>query len=355
MQPREILTATTVTSATGVLEPKVGPGAVPAADVARAEPPTCVTLPGAPTSVRRTSVVRALIETTKPRITRLVTITSVVGFAMVAIGRRWTFDDLAVATLGSVTGTALSAAGANAINQWMERRRDALMPRTARRPLPRGDVTAGMVLGTGLGLGAAGVGLLWALCGVVPALVALACIVVYVLAYTPLKPMSPIATFVGAIPGALPPLIGSSAASTATGMQSLLEPAGLALFAIMFIWQIPHFLAIAWMYREDYAKGGYRVLPVLPDGGRRTARAVVLWTLLLIPATLAPAYFLPDRLGLAYVTVAALTGLGFGWLALRLAIERTRGAAKRVFFASIIHLPVLLVAMVSETLIRAVI
>jgi heme o synthase len=344
------------TAATGLLEPRGV--VVPGADAVVADQQTCVSLPLSDVAAHaapahQTSVVRALIETTKPRITRLVTITSVVGFVMAALGRRWAVEELILVVLGAVAGTAFSAAGANAINQWMERRRDALMPRTAKRPLPRGDVSPRAVLATGITLGVLGVGLLWALCGVVPALVALTCIVVYVLAYTPLKTMSPMATFVGAIPGALPPLIGWSAASSAPGFASLLEPAGLSLFAIMFIWQIPHFLAIAWMYQDDYAKGGYRVLPLLAKGGPRTARTVALWTLLLIPATLAPAWFMPDRLGAAYIAIAAVTGVAFGWLAMRLVVLRTRPAARRVFFASIIHLPLLLAAMVGEALIRA--
>ncbi|MCC6678879.1 MAG: protoheme IX farnesyltransferase [Phycisphaerales bacterium] len=323
--------------------------------VAIAAQPTCVTLPAELIAPAQTGLFRALVETTKPRITRLVTITSIVGFVMAAIARTWTFESLATLAVAAIAGTALSAAGANALNQWMERRRDALMRRTAGRPLPRGNVAPAAVLATGIGLGIAGVSLLLAFCGPVPALVSLACILVYVLAYTPLKPISPIATFVGAIPGALPPLIGWSAASAAPGFAPLLEPAGLSLFAIMFIWQIPHFLAIAWMYQDDYAKGGFRVLPLLPNGGPRTARTVALWTLLLVPATLAPAWFMPDRLGWAYLTIAGVSGVAFAWLAARLVIHRTRPAARRVFFASIIHLPLLLVAMVGEALIRAVI
>lgn len=318
-------------------------------------PTTCITLPGQLAGPVHTSTFRALVETTKPRITRLVTITSIVGFAMAAVARAWTFEQLATIAAGAMVGTALSAAGANAINQWMERRRDSLMRRTAGRPLPRGNVEPRAVLATGVTLGVAGVALLLALCGPVPALLSLACILVYVLAYTPLKPISPVATFVGAIPGALPPLIGWSAASSAPGAAALLEPGGLALFAIMFIWQIPHFLAIAWMYQDDYAKGGFRVLPVLPNGGERTARTVALWTLLLLPATLAPAWFMPDRLGWGYASIALISGLAFAWLAARLVIDRSRPAARRVFFASIIHLPLLLVAMVGEALIRTLV
>lgn len=334
--------------ATVMLDP-----ALPLADGRAVAAPTCVTLPGTHVEPVQTGLIRALFETTKPGITRLVTITSLVGFVMAAVARAWTFNELLGVAFGAIFGTALSAAGANAINQWMERRRDSLMRRTARRPLPRGNVSPGIVLATGTALGLAGVSLLLLLCGPVPALVSLTCIVVYVLAYTPLKPVSPVATFVGAIPGALPPLIGWSAASDAPGLRSLLEPGGLALFAIMFIWQIPHFLAIAWMYQDDYAKGGFRVLPLLPNGGARTARTVAAWTLLLVPATLAPAWFMPDRLGWAYTAVAASSGLAFVWLAARLVIDRTRPAARRVFFASIIHLPLLLAAMVGEAMIRA--
>lgn len=316
-------------------------------------PPTCITLPGDREVYAQTGPIRALIETTKPRITRLVTITSIVGFVMAALARRWAFDELFVLAFATIAGTALSAAGANAINQWMERRRDALMRRTAGRPLPRGNLTPAAVLATGATLGLAGVALLWAVCGPVPAMVSLACILVYVLAYTPLKPVSPIATFIGAIPGALPPLIGWSAASSTPGWGALLEAGGLSLFAIMFIWQIPHFLAIAWMFQDDYAKGGFRVLPLLPDGGPRTARTVAAWTLLLIPATLAPAWFMPEHLGWAYLIIAGVSGFAFAILAARLVIDRTRPAARRVFFASIIHLPLLLAAMVGEALLRA--
>lgn len=339
-------------TATGVIEPSQSPATIAARPTV--DDQTCVSIPLADASPApaHASPLKALIQTTKPRITRLVTVTSAVGFAMAAVGRTWSFDQLALLAAGAVTGTALSAAGANAINQFMERRRDALMPRTARRPLPRGDIAPITVLSTGVALSVVGVALLAAVCGPVPAMLSLTCVLVYVLAYTPLKTRSALATFVGAIPGALPPLIGWSAASPAPGLEPLFEAGGLALFAIMFIWQIPHFLAIAWMYQDDYAKGGYRVLPLLVNGGPRTARTVAIWTLLLIPATLAPAWLLPDRLGAFYITVAATSGLAFGVLAARLAVLRTRPAARRVFFASIIHLPLLLTAMVGEALVR---
>lgn len=313
---------------------------------------------GAPQSRRRTAragLGASLVETTKPRITRLVTITSMVGFVMAALTREpvrgWSIGE--VMWMGAVcaAGTALSAAGANAINQWMERDRDALMPRTIGRPLPTGRVKPGAVLGLGVALSALGVALLLVL-GVMPALVSLTCVVSYVAVYTPLKTRTTLATFVGAIPGALPPLIGWAAMSPVSGWHALVQPMGVSLFALMFIWQIPHFLAIAWMYRDDYERGGYVMLPVVDKDGRATATTIALWGIALIPATLWPAVLMPERLGLVYGIVAIITGVVYALLCLRLAITRTRGAARTVFFGSIAHLPLLLGVMVVEGVAR---
>jgi protoheme IX farnesyltransferase len=175
--------------------------------------------------------------------------------------------------------------------------------------------------------------------------VSLATVLVYLLLYTPLKPVTPQATLIGAVPGALPPLIGYSAA--AGSAASLVEPGALALFAIMFIWQIPHFLAIAWIYRDDYAKGGYRVLPVVDRGGGRTARAMLLWAGLLIPAALAPAWTMKPVAAAVYGVLAAAMGLAYFWLTLRVARTRERADARRAFIASVIHLPLLLVLIVA--------
>lgn len=312
----------------------------------------------APQSRRRTTrvgVASSLVETTKPRITRLVTITSMVGFVMAALVRApvraWSLSEMLWMSAVCAAGTALSAAGANAINQWMERERDAVMPRTIGRPLPTGRVTPGAVLALGVALSTLGVALLLVL-GVVPALVSLACVVSYVAVYTPLKTRTTLATFVGAIPGALPPLIGWSAMSPVSGWHSLVQPLGVSLFALMFIWQIPHFLAIAWMYRDDYEKGGYVMLPVVDKDGRATATTIALWGIALIPATLWPAVLAPERLGLVYGVVAAVTGIAYALLCLRLAITRTRSAARAVFFGSIAHLPLLLLVMVVEGVAR---
>lgn len=320
----------------------------PAAEMGGLPTATCVDLgQKAPPAGR----FRALVETTKPGITQMVTITSLVGFGMAAASRTWSGPELGVLVLACAVGTWLSAAGANAINQWMERDRDAVMPRTTKRPIPQGRVSPRMVLATGLLLSVAGLAVLWPLCGVVPMLVSLACIVTYVVFYTPMKTRTPTATYVGAIPGALPPLIGWSAAGGG-GWGTLLEAGGLSLFAIMMVWQIPHFLAIAWMYKDDYAKGGYAVLPVVDATGKRTARTIAAWTVLLVPACIAPGVLMGDVLGAPYIVVSALLTGGFAMLAMRLVRSLKREDARKVFFASIIHLPLLLGAMVVEAIIR---
>jgi protoheme IX farnesyltransferase len=291
----------------------------------------------------------ALIETTKPRITRLVTVTSGVGFALAALTQRWEPGQLLLGIGGALVGTSLSAAGANALNQWLERERDARMPRTAHRPLPEGRLKAPAVLGLGLALCAAGVAVLLAACGPTPAAVSLATILLYVLLYTPLKPVTPWATIVGAVPGALPPVIGwtASRAAGGVGMGSLAEVGPWALFAIMFVWQIPHFLAIAWMYRDDYAAGGYRVLPVVDPSGRRTARSIVLWSIALIPATVAPALLMKPAPATLYAIIAGLLALGYLLLGLRLVRTRERADARKAFIASIVHLPLVLMLLVA--------
>jgi protoheme IX farnesyltransferase len=312
------------------------------------------------------SVAGALVEATKPGITRLVTTTAMVGLAMSAAVRPWTIGQLLVAGVGVLVGTALSASGANAINQAMERRRDALMDRTRFRPIPSGRASASAVLAMGIALSIVGVAAIWMICGVVPAAVSLACVLSYVLVYTPLKPVTTLATFVGTIPGALPPLIGYSAAASVAagsalaqpgpgawgGWGSLVEPLGVSLVVLMCVWQVPHFLAIAWMYKDDYVRGGYLVLPTIDPNGSWTAATIGLWSVALLPATLLPAAVAPQLLGAPYLTIATLTGVGFIVLAARLLASRDRVSARRLFFASIIHLPIVLIAMVCESVLR---
>ncbi|HEX8877853.1 MAG TPA: heme o synthase [Phycisphaerales bacterium] len=298
----------------------------------------------------------SFVEAGKPGITRLVTITSLVGFVLAALGTQWSYANLGFVAVATGLGTALSSLGANTLNEWMERERDARMPRTAHRPLPQARITPRQALVAGVIESVVGVTLLAACTNIWAALVSLACIVSYVAVYTPLKPRSPISTLVGAVPGALPPLIGWCAGagmSNAEGWFALTQLGGWSLFALMFVWQLPHFLAIAWMYREDYSLGGFKVLAVEDPTGVRTARGVLLWSLLLIPATLLPSYAMPARAGIVFAAFAIVSSLAFLYLAVRFAIDRTRPSARRVFLASIAHLPLLLIVLVAEAVLRS--
>ncbi|MEZ6243437.1 MAG: heme o synthase [Phycisphaerales bacterium] len=301
----------------------------------------------------RRPTLAALIETTKPGITRLVTITALVGFALSALMRGdWDIPTLVVAAVGTLVGTAMTAGGANALNQWFEVPRDACMDRTRGRPIPGGRLPSTTVVWFGTCIAVLGLIVLSIMAGVVPAIVSLACIVSYVFVYTPLKPHTAWSTLVGAIPGALPPLIGWTAAAKPFGVDALTEPGGLTLAAIMLVWQLPHFMAIAWIYREDYAKGGLRMLPVLDPSGVRTAGVMLGTGVLLVACTLAPVWAMAGRVGFVYGAFAGLSGLVFLGLCVRFTLERTPGAARAVFIASVIHLPVLLMVMVGEAAVR---
>ena len=324
--------------------------------IAAPEPTVQISAPAMP---KWRELAKALVEVSKPGITRMVTITSLCGFVLAGSTRTWGVSELVIALLACAVGTALSAAGSNALNQWMERERDAAMHRTSRRPIPDGRASAGVILGAGTLMIVAGCGVLAAFSGIVPALVALVCAVSYLAVYTPLKPVTTFATYVGAIPGALPPMIGwtAAAASSQLGVsgqwEALMSPGSVVLFAIMFAWQIPHFLAIAWMHKEDYAKGGYRVLSVVDPTGTTTSVVSALWTVALLALTLTPPLAMPESVGLPYIVVAVVSGFAFAWCVVRQVRERTRGAAKRVFFASIIHMPLVFGALVIEALVRA--
>jgi protoheme IX farnesyltransferase len=296
----------------------------------------------------------SLVEASKPRITRLVTITSGVGFVLGAITRSWTAAELLIAAFGALAGTALTAAGANTLNQWMERERDARMPRTASRPLPEGRITPGLALASGIALCLIGLGVLGLMCGLAPMTVSAATILTYLLLYTPLKPITPMSILVGAVPGALPPLIGWSASLPELGFSSLILPSAWVLFLIMFIWQVPHFLAIGWMYKDDYAAGGYKVLPVVDESGRRTARAILVWSVALVLITLAPGLLMSPAAGALYATVAGLMGVGFLMLSMRVVRTRERADARRAFIASVIHLPLLLVVLVTFSVVSTI-
>ncbi len=299
----------------------------------------------------------AIVALTKPGITRLVTMTSAVGFLLGALARPGDVGSLVLAAVGCLIGTALSAAGANTLNQAWEHRRDALMDRTRARPVPAGEISPTSAWLWGVMLGAFGVAVLALLAGPVASLISLATILLYVFVYTPSKVVSSFSTLVGAVPGALPPLIGWTAAAHAVGgapLGGLGEWGGWTLFALMCVWQIPHFLAIAWMYRDDYAKGGYRMLPLMDPDGRITASTVLVWAVLLIPASMLPAWFVAERPLWGFALAAFVMGAVYVWACVPMVRERSRANAKRVFLGSIMHLPLLLIAMVLDAAVAAV-
>ena len=276
---------------------------------------------------------KALLELTKPRITQLVVLTAAAGFYLASRGR---VNPLLLAH--ALLGTAMVAGGTNALNQVWERERDALMARTRRRPLPSGRVTAraGAVFGVSIAL--TGVVYLWLAVNAVTAALALGTLVSYVFLYTPLKRRTPLNTLVGAVPGALP-IVGGWTAAGGT-----LDVAALALFGIVFLWQLPHFLALAWIYRDDYAKAGFRMLGAGdPDAGAMGRRAAG-FAAFLVPVSLAPA--LLGMAGPMYSWGAAAIGVGLLGTAVAFAIARTGVWAKRLFAASVLYLPLLLVLLV---------
>lgn len=295
-----------------------------------------------------TSLASAYIESAKPGITRLVTITAGVGFILAALGRAdWTLHTLLITGLGTIIGTALASAGANALNMWYEAESDARMHRTRNRPIPSGRLTRKETARAGIFLSILGIVLTMLLAGTAAALICLLCVVSYVLLYTPMKTRTIWNTLLGTIPGALPPMIGAAAATQGMGPERLNSPVGWSLVALMVVWQIPHFLAIAWLHRDDYARGGHRMLPIIDPSGRITSIVIVFTAILLLPATLLPAFAMPT-LGLATIIGATATGLAYIALCVRLAIRRTDRDAKIVFIASISHLPLLLLIIVAD-------
>ena len=273
----------------------------------------------------------------KARLTFLVVLTTVVGYYLGTSGAaRW---DVLVATL---VGTALVASGAAALNQYLEREHDARMERTASRPLPAGELNPRTVLLLGASISVAGLVLLASLVNPLTALLGAITLFTYLFVYTPLKRVTTLNTAIGAIPGALPPLMGWAAATND------ISAGGWALFAILFFWQLPHFLAIAWLYREDYQKAGYVMLPVVDLSGRRTGAQAVSHTLGLLPISLAPVAL--KLVGPIYLAGALVAGLAMLWTAMRFARQLSSSSARGLFFASILYLPVLLVLMVVDKL-----
>ncbi len=275
-------------------------------------------------------------ELAKPRVAVLVLFTVGAG-VLLASGRDFSF----LVLLHTVLGTALVAAGASALNQWYERDSDALMRRTEKRPLPSGRLQALEVFVFGLALGLGGVlYLALALNHVLSALIAAITFVLYVAVYTPLKRRTPLNTLIGAVPGALPPLIGWCAVR-----GEMTREAGV-LFLILFVWQVPHFLAIAWMYRAEYARAGLLMLPVVDGDGRRTSQNMILYCLALLIVSLQPVLY--GDAGLLYLGGAVLLGLAFLATALGFWRWRTHCQARRVLRASLVYLPGLLVLLLLD-------
>ncbi len=282
---------------------------------------------------RSVARVADFIALAKPRLNVLVVASSAAGYYL---GTPSPAELVPMAE--AVAGTALVAGGAAALNQLYERDTDALMHRTRMRPLPGGRVTPSDALAFGLILAAAGLATLLVAAGIVAALLALATIGIYLLVYTPLKRRSSLSTFVGAVPGALPPLIGwtAGAGSVSAG--------GWVLFAIVFLWQIPHFMAIAWMYRDDYRRAGFPMLPVVEPDGRRAGRHAFAYAAVLVPISLTPT--LVGFSGELYGLSALALSLAFAGLALRFAATRTESSARALFYGSITYLPLLWAVMV---------
>jgi protoheme IX farnesyltransferase len=274
-------------------------------------------------------------ELTKPRMNFLVVLTTMVGFYMASRGSLdWRL------LLTTLFGTAMTAAGASVLNQFAERELDALMPRTKNRPLPAGRVEPLEALAWGVGLGICGVAILASGVNLLTALLGACTLLSYVFVYTPLKRVTTLNTVIGAVPGAIPPMMGF------TAVHGALSPAALVVFAILFVWQMPHFLAIAILYRRDYAMAGFKMLPVVDEELSVTGRQIVLYATALIPVSLMPAYV--GLAGQAYYAVALMLGLAFLSFGVSCAASKTRLDARKLFFASIIYLPALLGVMMLD-------
>jgi heme o synthase len=269
---------------------------------------------------------------TKPRVVAMVLVTTAVGFHLGSAG-----GPRFLRLLYTIAATALAAAGTLALNQYMERDVDARMERTRHRPLPEGRVHPGEVLVLGCALLVVGVTLLALAVEPLAAVVTAAIAITYLLVYTPLKRVSSLSTLVGAIPGALPPVAGWAAARGTLGFEPWI------LFAIMFLWQIPHTLAIGRMYRDDYARAGIRVLPVVDRDGWTTGLQAVCTCLALLPVALLPTVV--GLAGTAYFLVALVLGLAFLWSAVGLARGGRTADARRLLLVSLVYLPVLLAVM----------
>ena len=288
-----------------------------------------------PTEVGKASWLSVLLDLTKFRLTSLVLLTTLVGFY---VGESGAVDY--VLLLHTILGTALVASGASALNQYLEKDFDALMKRTRGRPLPSGRLQPETVLLFGAMCAGAGMVYLAVAVNLLTSFLAAVTLVSYVAVYTPLKRVTTLNTVVGAIPGALPPLMGWTAARGEITIE------GWSLFAILFFWQFPHFLAISWLYREEYERAGFVMLSVFDREGHRTGRQAVCHTLGLLPISLCP--FLFHVTGVWYLAGALALGIAFLAFAIQFSRSLTLGHARKLFYVSIVYLPVLFGLMVLD-------
>jgi protoheme IX farnesyltransferase len=268
------------------------------------------------------------IQLTKPRITWLILMSTGVGFFFGAqAGWSW------AVLLHTIIGTGLIASGTAALNQWWEREADGRMKRTQNRPLPAGQLDPQRALWFAIGLSVVGTAELWFGANLLTSLLGLFTLSSYLFVYTPLKQRTPHSTTIGAIPGAMPPVIGYAAA------RGELTAEAWVLFAILFLWQFPHFYSIAWLYREDYSRAGIKMLPVIDSSGDRTIRQILATSLLLVPVSLVPSWL--GMSGNLYLFGALLLGVMYFYHGLRIVRERTPVRVRAVLLSSIAYLPLL--------------
>ncbi|HWO00692.1 MAG TPA: heme o synthase [Blastocatellia bacterium] len=294
--------------------------------------PVAASVAGPATKPGISATAYAYLELTKPRITLLVVLTAAAGFCLAS--DRIDFLEL----FNMALGVALLSSGISTLNQHIERDLDGRMRRTRDRPLPSGRLTAREALLFGIALSVIALAYLAIAVNPLTAVLGFATLAGYLLIYTPLKTRTSLSTVLGAFPGAMPPFIGWVAARGEVTVEAWV------LFAILFLWQFPHFLAIAWMYRDDYARAGIKMLPVVEPEGRVTGQQIVIYTLLLIPVSLLPV--LVNLAGSFYLVGALLIGVVFLYYSIRAAVVRTTWQARKLLLASVLYLPILFALMV---------
>jgi protoheme IX farnesyltransferase len=272
---------------------------------------------------------------TKPEINFLIALATSAGFCLAYPGRHRAFPVWLM--IHTLLGTLLVASGTGTLNQYIEQRFDAQMRRTARRPVAAGRIAPSTALWFGIGLSAAGAVYLAVAANVLASLLAVFTLLSYLFVYTPLKRKTPLCTFVGALPGAMPPLIGYAAAVGRLNLEACI------LYLILFLWQFPHFMAIAWMYREDYDRAGYLVLPRGHSRDRCATLQTTLPLLLLVPVALLPTGWC--HFGLLYLSGSLLLSVSFLYCGMQFALHRSGATARRLLVASIFYLPLLLALM----------